>query len=133
MDSIDEKIIETLREDSRTPFLKISKQLKVSEGTIRQRVKKLQQSGLIRSFTVRTANEVTAIVGIESEPNIETKKIVVELKELGINRIFEVTGRFDVLCFISASSMEKANDVLEAIRSIKGINHTETFTVLKES
>ena len=133
MDTIDEKIIETLREDSRTPFLKISKQLKVSEGTIRQRVKKLQQNGLIRKFTIRTSNEVTAIVGLESEPNIETKKIVIELKELGIGRIFEIAGRFDVLCFISASSMEKANDTLEAIRAIKGINHTETFTVLKEN
>lgn len=40
MDGIDKKIIDSLKNDSRTPFLSIAKKIGVSEGTIRQRVEK---------------------------------------------------------------------------------------------
>ena len=55
-----------------------------------------------------------------------------QIREYGVNKIQELTGRFDVLCFISTEDMEDANDLLEKIRAIEGIKHTETFIVLKE-
>ncbi len=43
MDEIDKKIIEILKEDSRTPFLKIAEMLGISEGAVRNRVKRLME------------------------------------------------------------------------------------------
>jgi DNA-binding Lrp family transcriptional regulator len=55
----------------------------------------------------------------------------VVLESYGVDEIFEVTGRFDIICIIDEDTMEHLNDILEKIRAIDGVNHTETFTVLK--
>jgi DNA-binding Lrp family transcriptional regulator len=132
MDEIDITIVDTLRKDSRTPFLQIAKNLKVSEGTIRKRVKDLIAEKIIKKFTLETAEDVFAVVGIETETKTETKKIVDRIKTFGIENIYEVTGRFDIICEVPSSNMEKVNEILEKIRSTQGVLHTETFTVLKK-
>ena len=49
IDHLDDKIIEILKKDSRRPFVEIANELEVSEGTIRSRVKKLFEEGIIQS------------------------------------------------------------------------------------
>jgi Lrp/AsnC family transcriptional regulator of lysine biosynthesis len=132
MDETDNSIIERLKKDARTPFLQIAKDLKVSEGTIRKRVKDLVAEGQIKKFTIETSEDVFAIVGIETETKTETKKIVEKIKTFGVHSIFEVTGRFDIICIVPSTNMEKVNETLEKIRSTQGVIHTETFTVLKK-
>jgi DNA-binding Lrp family transcriptional regulator len=133
LDSIDQRIIDELEKDARTPFLKIAKELSVSEGTIRKRVAKLIEEKIITKFTIELSNHFTAIVGMETNPHIPTKQIVSELEKLPTKKIFEVAGRYDVVCFITTKSFEEINEVLEKIRIINGIMHTETFTILKEN
>jgi len=133
MDETDTKIIEYLRKDARMPFLQIARELKVSEGTIRKRVAKMQANNVIKKFTITLHNRVGAIVGLETDPHKETKKIVEHLKGVGLKEIYEVTGRFDVICVIDSTNTEGMNDILEKIRALEGINHTETFTILKEN
>ena len=132
MDHIDTKIIERLRKDARTPFLQIAKDLNVSEGTIRKRVKNLLGKKQINKFTIETDEDVFAIVGIETETKIETKKIVDKIKSFGIDAIYEVTGRFDIICMVPLSEREKVNETLEKIRTTEGVVHTETFTILNK-
>lgn len=133
MDKINNAIINTLRKNSRTPFLKIAKELNVSEGTIRKRVKDLVNDKQIKKFTLETLDDTFAIVGIETETKTETKKIVEKIKNLNIDTVYEVTGRFDVICMVPTSTMEEVNEMLEQIRSTEGVNHTETFTVLAKN
>ena len=133
MDEIDSVIIERLRKNSRTAFLQIAKDLKVSEGTIRKRVKDLVSSKQIKKFTIESDQDAFAIVGIETETKTETKKIVDKIKSYGIDTLYEVTGRFDVICMIPSLEREKVNDILEKIRTTQGVLHTETFTVLAKS
>lgn len=133
MDNIDTTIIERLRKDARTPFLQIAKDIKVSEGTIRKRVKDLTSEKIIKKFTIETAEDIFAIVGIETETKTETKKIVEKIKSFDVGSIYEVTGRFDIICEVPSSTMEKVNEILERIRSTQGVLHTETFTVLKKN
>ena len=131
MDSINNSIIEILRKDARTPFLQIAKQLKVSEGTIRKRVKDLIKDKEIKRFTIESSQETFAIVGIETETNKSTKTIAEKIKSFGVNSIYEVTGRFDIICMVPSAEREKVNEILEKIRTTEGVLHTETFTVLE--
>jgi DNA-binding Lrp family transcriptional regulator len=132
MDQVDKTIIEKLSIDSRTPFLSIAKELGVSEGTIRQRVAKLTEKGIIRKFTLELGSSTNAVVEIITSSGVPTQKISEKIKKLGISRVFEVTGRFTIVAFIQADNLEKLNQVLEQIRSIDGVIQTETFPVLKE-
>ena len=133
MDNLDQTIISKLRKDARTPFLQIAKQLNVSEGTIRKRVKDLINNKQIKKFTIETPEDTFAVVGIETETRTETKKIVDKIKSFGIDDIYEVTGRFDIICMMPSANREQINNILEKIRITQGVNHTETFTVLTKS
>ena len=133
MEKIDTKILDQLKNNGREPFLKIAKKLNVSEGTIRQRVAKLIKNKTIKKFTVELENATLAIVGIQIMPGIKTDTIIRKAKMLGASRLYEVTGRFDIICFIEMTKMEDLNNILECIRTIDGVEHTETFTVLKEN
>ncbi len=133
MDEIDKNILKFLEENARTPYLKIAKDLDVSEGTIRKRVSKLTEEGIIKKFTIETKTQTTAVVGIEINPHMPTFDIVKELQSLNIAKIYEIAGRFDLLCFIKEKNMENLNETIERIRITKGIEHTETFTILKEN
>ncbi|HXZ23834.1 MAG TPA: AsnC family transcriptional regulator, partial [Methanomassiliicoccales archaeon] len=66
IDHLDERIIEILKKDSRKPFVEIAEELKVSEGTIRSRVRKLFEEGVIQSFTIKTSSKnVKAIIEVK--------------------------------------------------------------------
>ena len=132
MDDLDKHILAELEKNAREPFLQIAKKLKVSEGTIRKRVSDMTKEGIIKRFTVDISGNVSAIIGIQTNPHVRTKEIIKRLKDLKVNKLFELTGRFDILCYISSYSLENVNTIIEEIRAIEGINHTETFTVLNE-
>jgi Lrp/AsnC family transcriptional regulator, regulator for asnA, asnC and gidA len=133
MDKLDETIIDILRKDARTPFLQIAKNLKVSEGTIRKRVKLLVQNKKIKKFTIETTQETFAVVGIETQTKTQTKDIVNKINSFGVDHIYEVTGRFDIICMVPSAEREKINDILEKIRTTEGVLHTETFTILQKN
>jgi len=114
MDNTNSQIIEKLREDARTPFLRIAKDLGVSEGTIRKRVKDLTASGEIKKFTIETARDTFAVVGIETETKTQTKDIVERIKEHGVGIVYEVTGRFDIICMVPS------DDIAMTAHAMKG-------------
>ncbi len=132
MDLIDKKILDYLLVDSRTSFISISKELKISEGTVRQRVAKLKKRGVIKNFTVQLGSHTTAFVEITTSSSVPTLKISEKIKKLGAVRVFEVTGRFTIIAMIQTPDFNKLNQVLESVRSIDGVIQTETFPVLTE-
>lgn len=132
LDLIDKKILEYLTNDSRTSFLSISKILKISEGTIRQRVSKLQKRGVIKRFTLELGASTNAFVEITTSSSVPTLKISEKIKKIGAVRVFEVTGRFTIIAMIHAENFDKLNLVLESVRAIEGVLQTETFPVLRE-
>ncbi len=132
MDQLDNNILRLLKQNSRIPFLEISKKLKVSEGTIRKRVNQLQKDNIIKQFTIKS-DYPKAMVGIETNPTIKTEKIVNKIKKLGMDDVYEVTGRFDILCTITTTNHEELNKILEKIFFFNDTATTEIYTVLKEN
>ncbi|MBU0471327.1 MAG: Lrp/AsnC family transcriptional regulator [Nanoarchaeota archaeon] len=131
MDKLDDDIISILTMNARTPYLQIAKNLSVSEGTIRKRISNLIKQGEIKRFTVEVDKSASAIIGIETETETETKKIVEQIIRLGVSELYEVTGGFDIIAKLPKSRVNMINKVIDEIRLIKGVSHTETFMVLK--
>jgi DNA-binding Lrp family transcriptional regulator len=131
MDEIDSKIISILKNDSRESFLEISRQLNVSEGTIRQRVKKLIDLKEIRKFTIEINQNKSAIIGLKINTKKNLNLVEKKLHLLGIKQIFHVSGRFDLMLETSVKGKE-LNNVLDRIRVLGGVEETETFMILEE-
>ncbi len=131
---INEIILGFLKLDARTPYVNIAKELNVSEGMVRQRVKKMIDSGVIKRFTAVTASlGLKAIIEISVGANVHTTKIAESIKLIeGVESVYEVSGNRDIIAIIDVENTLKLNDVIEKIRSIKDVSNTETQLVLKE-
>ncbi len=132
IDEIDKKIIEILKLDSRIPFLKIAKQIGISEAAVRQRIKKLVETGILKRFTIEVKKEASAIMLISVEPSIPTFKVSVELKKInGVEKIYEVTGESDIVVFLSAGNIDELNSCIDKVREVEGVTKTNTLMILK--
>ena len=134
IDKLDKRIIDILRKDSRCPFVEIAEKLDVSEGTIRSRVRKMTEEGVIKGFTIKTSSKnVKAVVEIRIDVNTDTEEIANELSGYeGIIEVFEVTGDQDILAIIDVESSQHLNEIIEKVRRNDNILSTRTRLVLKE-
>lgn len=134
IDYLDEKIIEILKRDSRRPFVDIANQLKVSEGTIRSRVRKLVDDNIIQSFTIKTSSKnVKAIIEIKINVNVNTSDVAAKISRFeGVSEVFEVTGEEDVVAIIDVTSSPQLNEIIERIRLFENVQSTRTRLILKE-
>jgi DNA-binding Lrp family transcriptional regulator len=133
-DELDWKIIDILKRDARTSNVNIAKNLDVSEGMIRQRIKKLVDSGAIKRFTVVTQSlGLKAIIEVSVEVNVHTTKVANQIKVLeGIENVFEISGNRDIIAIVDVDNTLRLNDVIEEIRSMQNVENTETQLVLRE-
>lgn len=134
IDKLDKNIITILKKDSRCPYVEIASKLGVSEGTIRSRVHRLTEEGVIRGFTIKTSSKnVKALVEIRTGVNMDTEVIAKELSEYeGVSHVFEVTGDQDIIAIVDVESSTRLNEIIEKVRRYDNILSTRTRLILKE-
>jgi DNA-binding Lrp family transcriptional regulator len=134
-DSVDEKIIGYLKENSRESFVDIGKKLKLSESAVRRRVKNLVDSGAIKRFTLELGEEnvTSAIVLVSVDSASDTSKVSAKLAKIeGVKTVYEITGQYDITTIISASNISEINNSIDALRKIPGVIDTNTVIILKK-
>ena len=131
---MDDRLLELLRENARTSFVDLAKQLSTSEGTVRARVKKLTDDGIIRRFTIRTAgSNIKTIIEIQVETNVHTADISGKVaKWKGVEQVYEVSGEYDILVVAEASNTAQLNEIIERIREFPQVKSTRSRLILKE-
>ena len=131
MDIVDLKILELLRADGRMSYSDISDSVGKTEATVRRRVKKLIEEGIIKKFTIEyTINskpKTRATVKIEPD----FKEIKNTLKELSlieeITDIWRLSGDCGLFMKVEIPSIEQFNPLIEEkISQIKGVKIVET-------
>lgn len=134
IDNLDKRIIDILKRDSRCPFVDIAEQLGVSEGTVRSRVHRMTDEGIIRGFTIKTSSKnVKALVEIRIDVNTDGDEIAQELSGYpGVTEVYEVTGDQDMIAIVDVDSSHKLNEIIERVRRYDSILSTRTRLILKE-
>jgi len=130
MDNIDIAILTHLRDNARKSNSEIAGHLDVSEGTIRKRLKKLEDKNIIKRYTIDVNNVFAALVGIQFATNTPAKDLPLSQQSMGLTRIYEVTGRYDIIAIVEKEDPTAINNVLDEIRATRGVILTESFTVL---
>ncbi len=131
MDSLDQQLIALLRADARASVATLAQRLKVSRGTVTNRIKRLEDEGVIVGYTVRLrpdvqTEQITAWTSITVDGNQAREVISRLLGEPGVAAIHDTNGRWDLLAELRSSSLNELAAVLERLRLIKGISATET-------
>jgi len=134
VDEIDEKILSLLEKNARMTYVDIGREVGLSEGAIRNRVQSLVENDVIQRFTIEKSTQVgvRALTMIAVNPGTPTFEISQKVDKLrGVERIYEVTGEYDIIMVSTGSNIESINRVIEDIRKIKGVEKTNTIIVLR--
>ena len=135
IDATNLAIIKQLR-DGRKSFKTIAEELSVSENTIRARVSKLVEEGVL---------EISGVVDPESLPGHGVVMVGVKLQSMdlikkgeefsklrGVVSVSVVTGRFDlILLVLLKEGFGLLEFYTEEVAKIKGVQSVETFVVYK--
>ena len=131
MDNLNHQLIALLRQNARMNVADLAHLLKVSRGTVSNRIRKLEDDQVIVGYTVRLKPEaeperIRAWMGVLVEGNQTRRVITSLLGEPGVSALHDTNGRWDLLAELEVRSMAELSDVLERVRLISGIRSTET-------
>ena len=135
MDETDRKLIALLRADARTPVAVLARRLKVSRGTVQNRIDRLVAQGVILGFTLKVhsdaeADRVRAIMTIAVEGGRSASVLRALRGFPAIEAVHMTNGRWDMVAELSAESLADFSRVLDEVRLIEGISATETSLLL---
>lgn len=137
MDETDRKLLTLLRANSRTPAANLAKKLKLSRGTVQNRIARMLASGTIRGFTVRTAPDADAghvravmSIAIEGEKSAKVTRALLGFAE--VDKIYTTNGRWDLIAELNTNTLASFSKALDEIRLIEGIAATETSILLAQ-
>ena len=135
MDELDRRIIKLLQVDGRASNARIAREVGVSEGTVRRRLRHLIQGDVIKVIAVPNLEQMgygtAALIGIQTDPGKidEVTSAISALEETHYVSI--TTGAYDIFAWVGLESPERLGAFLRSqIGTIPGVRRTETFVNL---
>lgn len=137
IDRTDRQILSLLLQDGRIPYLDIARQIKVSGGTVHQRVERLKKLGIIQGHQVlldwqKLGMDVSAFLAVHLKESGEIEQVVQKMKQIPeIVEAYYTTGDFALLVKVKTSSIKEFHLLLsQKLQKIQGVRSTESFVVL---
>ena len=135
MDGLDTRIVDILQKDGRASNAGIAREVGVSEGTVRRRLKRLVQEEYIQVVAlpdpVKMGYDSQALVGVQVDPD-KIDQVADDLAELSeVNWVAVTTGSYDIFAWVTLQSAEALGIFLRTkVGIIPGVRRTETFVSL---
>lgn len=136
MDSIDVKIIECLKANSRENASVIGSKVNMSVSAVIERIKKLEASGIIRQYSLvldkeKLGLDLVAFISVSMEhPKFNDDFINFVTRNPQIVECHYITGDFDFILKICTTSGKGLEKLVNEIKSIRGVSLTKTIVVL---
>lgn len=135
-DELDWKIINILATES-VPNSTIADAVNVSEGTVRGRIKKLKEAGILQVRALINpdvlANKQLVLIGMQVAESrlLETKAAEVATLA-GVQSVAIVSGRYDLIAeVLTDSNRGLVRFLTEDLSKISGIQSSESFIMLR--
>lgn len=139
LDAIDRKILRYLIKNARMPFLEIARECGISGAAIHQRIRKLDESGVILGSRLvvdpkMMGFDVCAHISITLKDPQLLKQTVDQLKDVPeIVECHFITGKGNILVKLYCLDNEHLmRTIFDRILLIQGVATTETYISLQE-
>ena len=135
LDILDMKIIQFLTEDARSTYKVIAEEAGVSAATVKNRIDKLKEKGIISRFTTvldyyKLGRAIKAFIGLKVQPT-KLQSIVGHLKENpDVHVLYRTSGDVDLFLEVILEKMEDLNTFLEQELAFDGILGTVVTIVI---
>ena len=134
-DATDNKLVKLLEQNAWQRSEALAKALHISSATVRRRLRRLIQKGVIRAVAIvdsgTVAPPLTAVIALDlahQDLNNATKALT------GLSEIIWcalTTGQFDLIFLAQFPSMKELNDfLLVKLPAVEGIKNSETFVCI---
>ena len=136
LDNKDKKIINILKASGREPASSISEKIGMSVPTVIDRIKKLQETGIIEGYKAvvnskKIGLDVSAIITIISESSSEYSNLVSNaIKEEFVEKCFTTTGNGSHVLLVNVENTNSLEKLLRNIQQWPGVRRTETQIIL---
>ena len=135
MDDTDKKIIAEYLKDARVSYREVAKRLQLAVGTVLTRTKKLENDGIIESYSAvlnhdKLGYEIIAIseITVSKGKLIEVETAIAKLSPTCA--VYDVTGENDVIIVSKFKSREEMSDFTKKLLSMSNVERTNSRIVL---
>lgn len=139
LDRIDYLLLDALQHDAKISLKRIGEQVGLSAPSVLERVRKLEQAGAIRGYFAeldgrKVGIDVGAFIGvtIRNPPSMNAFEQWVVTERL-IQECHHVTGGFSLVLKVKAPTTSDLEQLIRRIRSLEGVERTETMVVLSST
>lgn len=136
MDLIDYRILACLKENSRENATNIGAKINLSTSAVIERIKKLENSGLIERYTTiinqsALGRETIAFIYVSLEhPKYNEEFIRLVNENTSIAECHYIAGDFDFILKVVTQKGKMLEGILNYIKAINGVSLTRTSVVL---
>lgn len=137
MDDKDKRLISLLSQNSRSSTTTLARTLGVSRSTVQDRIKKLEQTGIISGYTVRLNDDykhrqIAAQVMMTFHPKYSDAILQALKKMPNVVAVYAVSGIYDMITSVRAETTEELDITLDNIGSLTGMEKTTTSIILSK-
>ncbi|MFL2957207.1 MAG: Lrp/AsnC family transcriptional regulator [Candidatus Thalassarchaeaceae archaeon] len=136
IDSLDRGILAVLRNNGRAAYVEIAKSVGVTERTVRTRMRKLEEDGVIRGYTVRESGiGLSALIRMKVGPGTEIGTLAGEFAGwVGVESVYEISGEADLIAIVHVDDTAGLRNMLDKmwLAAPGDISSTQTELVLEQ-
>ena len=138
IDNIDKKILDILQQDGRMSASSIANDISISIPTVTDRIKKLQDSGVIKGIYAvldpkSLGLDVAAIITLISESSFHYKEVTEAAEKMPeVLQCLTTTGKGSHMLFIVTRNSSSLEDLLRTLQSWPVVQRTETQLILSD-
>jgi len=133
MDAIDMQIVSLLRTNARMPLKAIAGKVKLARSTVRERLVRLEESGVILGYHARTADaerlSALLLIKLAKTPAPRTVAAITALPE--VHRCYSLSGDIDLAVEIGARTTPQLNSTRDHIATLPDVIDVTTSLILK--
>ncbi len=135
LEQLDLEIIRALQKDARSSFRDIARRLDIAVGTVQSRIRKLEELGVIRGFSVnldysKLGFTLTALILLQAKgkhlKDVETR--VAKINNTCI--VYDITGDFDIALIAKFHAPSEMDHFIKEVLAMDFVEHAVTSIVL---
>ena len=135
IDIIDEKIIDELISNAKIPLREIASKLKISFVTVMNRIKKLEQEGIIKQYSAKiNYDKLNYGVNVLIEIRIAKGKLFELEKKIAhspnVYAVYDTTGEYDATVLAKFKTTQAMDKFLKLIQTFDFVERTSTKLIL---
>ena len=140
IDKKDESILDELKKNARKTTKNIAKTVKIPRVTVHDRMQKMVNNGIIKSFTVIPdyqkigfPSKVFIFVSFLHSTDVSQRELAKRIAKLPcIYEVHIISGEYDLLLKVRGESLEKIGKlVIDQLRALNGVGRTLTCACLE--